>query len=313
MDNYRLERVARAYLMEVTEEPGLAVKAFVAEVGAVEAAARVHRGDVPEKVGVETSERRLDAEMLRDHAMEERLGARLVIPEDSEWPGKLLSGLGRSYLEDGRLGTPLGLWVRGTGRVADVLERAVAVVGTRTATSYGSTVAEVLGNDLARAGVAVVSGAAFGISESVHRGVVSAGGVAVTVLGCGLMEVGHSRIRGGLSSEIAESELVLSEYAPDRAPSHQRSLGRNRLVACLGAGTVVVEAGQRSGSRTTARAAAALGRVVMAVPGPVTSSASAGCHELLRGGEAVAVASAAEVLESCGLAARPEVADESQF
>ncbi len=304
MDSYNTERWARAYLMGVTEEPGLAVKAFVALVGPVQAAARVRKGDVPDDVAGETCERRERVSVDGYFAIAESYGDRLVIPEDSEWPGQVLSALGQVDLNGERAGIPLGLWARGTGRVADLLERAVTVVGSRAATSYGLMVGGDLGHDLARAGVTVVSGVGFGIAESVQREVVAVEGEQVAVLAHGL-SIDHAANSRGLIRAIAGKGLVLSEYAPDRGPSLGRVVGCNRLVACLGAGTVVVEAGLRSGSHNAAKAAAALGRVVMAVPGQVTSPQSAGCHQLLRSGDAVAVTSAAEVLESCGLAPRP--------
>jgi DNA processing protein len=156
-----------------------------------------------------------------------------------------------------------------------------------------------MGYGLARNGMTVVSGAAYGIDGAAHRGALGAEGPTIAVLACGIDQsypAGHSQ----LLNQIAEGGLVITEYPPGTPPARHRFLVRNRLIAALGAGTVVVEAAQRSGARNTASSAAALGRVLMAVPGPVTSVASVGCHELLRDGSATVVCSVAEVVESVG-------------
>jgi DNA processing protein len=145
----------------------------------------------------------------------------------------------------------------------------------------------------------VVSGAAYGIDGAAHGGALHAQGTTVAVLACGVdvpYPAGHTR----LLERIAQQGAVLSEYPPGTPPARHRFLVRNRLIAALAEGTVVVEAGRRSGAKNTAAAAEALGRVVMAVPGPVTSAKSVGCHELLRSNVAVAVTTAAEIVESAG-------------
>jgi DNA processing protein len=175
----------------------------------------------------------------------------------------------------------------------------VALVGARAATGYGEHTAAELAYDLASADVTVVSGAAYGIDGAAHRGAINAGGATIAVLGCGVDQpypAGHS----GLLDQAAERGLVLSEYPPGTPPARHRFLIRNRLIAASSAGTVVVEAGRRSGARNTAATAQALGRIVMAVPGPVTSAMSVGCHEMLRTGDAYLVTGAADVLEAIG-------------
>ncbi|MGH3549477.1 MAG: DNA-processing protein DprA, partial [Pseudonocardiaceae bacterium] len=164
---------------------------------------------------------------------------------------------------------------------------------------YGEHVAAEFGYELAEGGFAVVSGAAFGIDGAAHRGALAADGRTVAVQACGLdraYPAGHHR----LLDRIAEDGAVVSEYPPGVWPARHRFLVRNRLIAAFAAGTVVVEAGVRSGARRTATAAAALGRVVMAVPGPVTSALSVGCHLLVRDEQAVLVTRAAEVVEAVG-------------
>jgi DNA processing protein len=145
----------------------------------------------------------------------------------------------------------------------------------------------------------VVSGAAYGIDGAAHRGALKAGGATVAVLGCGIdipYPAGHSSLLDG----IAANGLVVSEYPPTTHPARHRFLVRNRLIAALSTATVVVEAGVRSGARNTATTAAALGKTVLAVPGPITSAMSVGCHDLLRTGAASIAGSVAEVLEAVG-------------
>lgn len=294
-------RLARAYLLRVTEPPAAALGALVRERGPVEAADLVRRGEVPARVLEETSSRRHLDLAAEDLTAAERVGARLVVPEDEDWPAWPLLPLDNALDRGLRwAGGPLGLWVRGAGPVGDTVQRAVSVVGARASTNYGEHVAGEFGHELAAAGTTVVSGAAYGIDGAAHRGALVAEGPTVAILGCGV-DVGYPAGHVGLLDKIAAQGFVLSEYPPGTPPARHRFLVRNRLIACLGAGTVVVEAGTRSGARNTAATAAALGRVLMAVPGPVTSAMSAGCHELIRSGLATTVSSVAEVIESVGV------------
>ena len=292
--------LARAYLTRVAEPPAFALHAFVDVVGPVEAADLVRRGDVPDAVRGETEARRdldLAADDLRNA---EKVGARLVVPEDPDWPAWQLLCL--APLTDRGLrgsGRPLGLWTRGSVPVANLFDRAVSVVGARASTGYGEYVAAELGFALVQAGMTVVSGAAYGIDGAAHRGALSAGGPTVAVLGCGIdlaYPAGHS----GLIDGIAAAGLIVSEYPPGTTPARHRFLVRNRLIAALSSATVVVEAGVRSGARNTATTAATLGKVVMAVPGPITSPMSVGCHDLLRTGGAVVAGSIPEIIEAVG-------------
>ena len=174
-------------------------------------------------------------------------------------------------------------------------QRAVAIVGSRAATAYGAHVATEIAASLSGQGWTVVSGAAYGIDAAAHHGALVAGGATVAVLACG---VDHAYPRGhaDLLASIAAHGAVISEYPPGQLPQRRRFLARNRLIAALTAGTVVVEAGLRSGALNAARHARELGRPVMAVPGPVTSSASGGCHQLIRDGQATCVTCAADVI-----------------
>ncbi|WP_409485321.1 DNA-processing protein DprA [Arsenicicoccus dermatophilus] len=231
-----------------------------------------------------------DADLARDLDLAERCGARLVVPGDAEWP---------SGLDDlGRL-APACVWVRGPVPLHLALRRSVALVGSRAATAYGEHVAHELAAGLVARAFCVVSGAAFGIDAAAHRGALGCDGTTVAVLAGGVdrpYPAAHAR----LLELVAETGAVVSEVPPACAPTRSRFLQRNRLIAALTAGTVVIEAGHRSGALSTVRHAVSLGRPVGAVPGPVTSAASAGCHQAIRDGAALLVTDAAEVAELCG-------------
>ncbi len=293
-------RRARAYLSRVAEPPAPALCELISDAGPVRAAQLVTAGQVSARVAAETAARRADDRAETDLAAVATLGGRLVIPEDAEWPAEAFTCFTTPGAQaDDRWRAPVALWVRGAGRLDELAERAVAVVGARAATGYGEHVAAEFGYELAEGGFAVISGAAFGIDGAAHRGALAAEGSTVAVQACGLdraYPAGHQR----LLDRIAGSGAVISEYPPGGWPARHRFLVRNRLIAAFAAGTVVVEAGVRSGARRTAAAAAALGRVVMAVPGPVTSALSVGCHLLVREEQAVLVTRAAEVVEAVG-------------
>lgn len=287
---------ARAYLSRVAEPPAPGLAELVAEVGPVEAVQRVRGGAVPERVAAETAARRAVDRAAADLAAAAAAGVRLLTPEHPDWPAALLDDLAECGVGD--LAPPVALWVRGPARLAQLCARAVAVVGARAATGYGLHVAGELGVGLTDSGHTVVSGAAIGIDGAAHRGVLHAGGATVAVLACGA-DRSYPQAHQGLLARIAATGLVVSEYPPGAVPGRHRFLVRNRLIAGLAAGTVVVEAGLRSGATRTATDAATLGRPVMAVPGPVTSGQSAGCHRLLREG-ALLVTRTEEVLEAVG-------------
>jgi DNA processing protein len=176
--------------------------------------------------------------------------------------------------------------------------RSVAVVGARACTEYGAHMAATLAGGLAERGWVVVSGGAYGVDGAAHRGALGAGGATVAVLACGV-DRPYPRGHTQLINRIAEQGLVIGELPPGDHPTPSRFIVRNRVIAALTRGTVVIEAALRSGSLVTARAAQRLGRHTMGVPGPATSGLSAGVHELLRG-DAVLVTDAAEVVELVG-------------
>ncbi|MGO9297877.1 MAG: DNA-processing protein DprA [Streptosporangiaceae bacterium] len=217
----------------------------------------------------------------------EAAGIRLVFPGDPEWPTQL------DDLGDVR---PLLLWLRGTSDLRFACLRSVSVVGARAATAYGGHVATDLAAALAGEGVTVVSGGAYGIDAAAHRGALAGGGLTVAVLASGL-SYDYPRGHHELFAAIARQGVMATECPPGRAPTRPGFLIRNRLIAALSRGTVVVEAARRSGALNTAKHARELCRPLMAVPGPVTSDMSAGCHDLIRDWAVVCVTGAADVLE----------------
>ncbi|KRD41630.1 DNA processing protein DprA [Cellulomonas sp. Root930] len=233
-----------------------------------------------------------DCDPVRDLDRLDRLGGALLVPADPRWP---------AAMDDLGAEAPFCLWVRGTADLGGSLVRSAAVVGSRAATSYGERVAFDLADGLAGAGVWVVSGGAYGIDAAAHRGAVARDGRTLVLLAGGVdraYPAGNARL---LEAVVGAGGALASEVPPTSLPTKSRFLQRNRLIAAAGRATVVVEAAWRSGAMSTAHHAARLLRPVGAVPGPVTSMASAGCHRLLRDGVAVCVTDAAEVRELAGL------------
>ncbi|MDN3294226.1 DNA-processing protein DprA [Streptomyces ficellus] len=291
------ERLARAALTRVIEPGDEHGGRWLRELGAVEVLRRLTSVPCEEGALTGASEQRIQgfriravkAEPERDLAAVEAVGGRFVVPGDPEWPTQL------DDLGDGR---PVGLWVRGRPDLRRWALRSVAVVGARACTPYGAHMAATLASGLAERGWVVVSGAAFGVDGAAHRGTLAVGGATVAVLACGV-DVAYPRGHAELLERVAQQGLVIGELPPGAHPTPSRFILRNRVIAALTRGTVVVEAEYRSGSLVTARAAQQLGRFTMGVPGPATSGLSAGVHELLRG-EAVLVTDAAEVAELVG-------------
>ena len=293
-------RRAWAYLSRVAESPCEDLTMFVAKYGPLEAAAMVKAGQAPDKL-----QPRVEARCEIDTAADDldrldRRGGRLITPDDAEWPQLAFTVFGSAEVrqkESGR--TPLVLWAIGPARLDRVAARAAAIVGTRAATAYGEHVAADLGAGLAERDVAVVSGAAYGIDGAAHRAALGVDGVTVAVLACGI-DVPYPAGHSALLHRIGGSGLVVTEYPPGVRPARHRFLTRNRVVAALSGATVVVEAGLRSGAANTAAWAELMGRPVCAVPGPVTSSASAGCHALLRRDDVQLISRPEEVVEIVG-------------
>ncbi|MEV4435138.1 DNA-processing protein DprA [Streptomyces sp. NPDC049585] len=288
------ERLARAALTRLTEPGDEQVGRWLRKLGAHELVQAL-TGAGPPPPGARADRlaacaaRAAALDARRDLEAVARLGGRFLIPGDLQWPSQL------DDLADAR---PVGLWVRGSPDVRLWALRSVAVVGARACTDYGSHVASLLGAGLAERGWVVVSGAAFGVDGAAHRGALAASGATVAVLASGI-DVPYPRGHAELIDRIGEQGLVLAELPPGGHPTRARFVLRNRVIAALTRGTVVVEAQYRSGSLVTARRARALGRHTMGVPGPVTSGLSAGVHELLREG-ACLVTDADEIAELVG-------------
>jgi DNA processing protein len=222
-----------------------------------------------------------------DQPRREISDARIVTAFDAEWPGQL------NDLAEHR---PLALWVRGSANLRLMMVRSIAIVGARAATPYGIRVCQSWIPELCQSGFTIVSGAAFGIDASAHRAALGVNGMTAAVLACGV-DVAYPASHDALIERIAEEGVVISESPPGEQVRRQRFLTRNRIIAALTRATVVVEAAVRSGTTSTANAASSLLRPVMAVPGPVTSIESVGCHELIRQAQAVLVTSPSDIIE----------------
>jgi DNA processing protein len=298
-------RLARAALSWLAEPGNKAVGRELRRLGPVRLLAAIVNGTAPGLVRSAVAARlaardpRAAAEELAQHTV--RLGCRLVVPEDREWPGqvgdldRLAAGADR---DDQHTAPPIALWVRGDHRLDEILDRSVAIVGARAATAYGDHVATEFGYGLADRDWTVVSGGAFGIDAAAHRGALAAGRT-VAILACGV-DAPYPPGNAALFERIGSAGLLVSEWPPGATPQRHRFLIRNRVIAASCRGTVVVEASARSGARNTARRTQQLGRALMAVPGPVTSTMSVGTHLLIRHDQARLVTCPAEVLEEVG-------------
>lgn len=288
------ERLARVALTRILEPGDEAGGRWLREAGAVEVVRRLAEGE--ERLdGVTPARweglraRATDARPERDLAVARDAGVRFVCPGEAEWPVQL-DDLGNAR--------PVGLWVRGQPSLRIWALRSVAVVGARACTEYGARMAAGLGAGLAERGWVVVSGGAYGVDGAAHRGALGAGGATVAVLACGV-DRAYPRGHAELLRRIAEQGLLVGELPPGDHPTPSRFILRNRVIAALTRGSVVVEAAYRSGALATARSAQELGRFTMGVPGPATSGLSAGVHELLRR-DGVLVTDAAEIVELVG-------------
>lgn len=298
------ERLARLALARVAEPGSHAVHTALLDASAADVWAAVRAGERLGQLGQQALEgmqtRVAHCDPEQDLARLVAVGGRVLCPGDEEWPERLQWDLDCLAGDVREMAPPWVLLVRGSWDLNAATARSVAVVGARAATAYGTHVATELGFALSEAGVSVVSGAAYGIDAAAHHGALTAQAApTIAVLACG-PDMAYPRGNDRLLGQIAASGLIVSEVPPGSTVTRVRFLVRNRLVAALSAGAVVVEAALRSGSLSTAGRSNELGRKVMAVPGPVTSSQSAGCHELIRANKAQLVTDAAEVLEVLG-------------
>ncbi len=274
------ERTARI-ILAIASEPGDAVTGrMIRTVGATESVTRAVADEVPAGPDGDTWQRRLapriDASQAqRVIAETERHGMRVLIPGDADWPASV-SALGDR--------APVALWAKGdTSLLAGPVWDRLTVTGARASTGYGEHITTELVQSAVSDARTVLSGGAYGIDGAAHRAALTFGGSTVAVLAGGLdrpYPAGHTELLG----RVADEGLLLSEMPPEAAPTRWRFLQRGRLLAALSGTVVIAEAGYRSGTLHTAARAMELGRPVGAVPGPLTSAASAGCHRLLRDG-----------------------------
>lgn len=281
---------SRVVLSRLSEPGDEEMGAWVLRSGAEEVLARVRAGSLSSDRVAHYQARLGGADVELDLELAARVGARLLVPGDQEWP---------TQVDDLGAARPLLLWVNGRPDLAGLTRRAVAVVGARACTPYGEHVAADIAAGLGDRGWTVVSGGAYGIDAAAHRGAMAVGGSTVAVLACGI-DVVYPAAHHDLLARVRSAGAVVSELPPGSRPMRGRFLHRNRVIAALARGTVVVEAAVRSGARNTAGHADSLSRPVMAVPGQVTSAASAGCHELVRVSGAALVTDAADVVDIVG-------------
>ncbi len=303
------DRAARVALTWLAEPGNREVWSMVEEGGAAPTLERLLRGDVPDgalRAAVLAKAAAFDPRRLAELTLRraERLGARVVVPSDEEWPTRVESLATLTLDRPGQVNQdvrpPLCFWVRGAWPLGETLERSVSVVGARAATSYGVHLTSEIAFGLASNDWTVVSGGAFGIDAAAHRAAVAAGGRTVAVLACGV-DRPYPAGNSAMFEQIAESGLLISEWPPGTEPLRHRFLIRNRVIAAAAVGTVLVEAAARSGALQTMGRVLALQRVAMVVPGPVTSAMSVGCHEILRERpEATLVTGLPHVLEAVG-------------
>ena len=213
--------------------------------------------------------------------------ARLITPIDQDWPVQV----------NDLAAPPIGLIIK--GNISALHQRSLAIVGTRNPTSYGARIAGDFAAGFADREWAIVSGGAYGIDSYAHKGALIAEGVTVAVIASGI-DINYPAGNTRLFAEICESGVMVTESMPGQRALPHRFLTRNRLIAAISKATLVVEAAFRSGSLRTARDAAEMFRPVMAIPGPINSPTSEGCHRLIGERAAEIVTSVADAVEFVG-------------
>ncbi|GAA3586846.1 hypothetical protein GCM10022222_84440 [Amycolatopsis ultiminotia] len=228
----------------------------------------------------------------------EARGIRFVIPGDDEWPTDQIADLAAlSEVQEGTGGVPLGLWIRGRQQLNKIVRRGVTVSGTTVPSAYGSFAASEISFGLASAGCPVWSSGSVGIDEAGHRGVLASdSGVPVAVLPSGL-DVRHPHHRDVWLDMIAERGAVVSQFPPTVLVTRARATVSRWLCCALTTAVVVIETGRRGAQHSLARSASALQRPVFAVPGPIGSAPSAGCHQLIMDGTAKLITTATDILD----------------
>jgi DNA processing protein len=263
-------RRARFALAHVCDPADTVVDSHCARQGAQSTLAHLLGGAIPNRDREVYALRWQRCELEYEHQRAEELGARWLVSGDPEWP---------HGLDDVGVVAPHVLWVQGNGHLARACALSLAIVGARACTHYGADVARAWASELASSGVSIVSGGAFGIDAAAHRGALSMGSTVLVTAGG--IDSPYPRAHEGLFHHVLERGCVVSESPLGASVRRARFLTRNRVIAAIARATLVVEAAHRSGSLSTARHAAELGRPVLVVPGPVTSALSHGCHSLV--------------------------------
>jgi len=288
------ERLARAVLTQVVDAGDPRLAPLLEREGAAAVLAGLRAS--PREDAWPRRAKAADEDAVVERA---RAGAmRFIVPGDAEWPAGV-GDLAWCGLWQGMGGVPIGLWVVGPGDVAAMSARAVAIVGSRAATAYGERIGVDLASQLSvpsggQPGWTIVSGGAFGVDAAAHRGTLAVQGATIGVYANGL-DAPYPPHNAGLFDRLRAEQVVISEVAPGISPTRRGFLARNRLIAALSVGVVVVEAAYRSGAKNTAAWAGLLNRTVMAVPGPVQSAMSQGTHQLIRDGRASLVTDAGDI------------------
>ncbi|GAA1921341.1 DNA-processing protein DprA [Nocardioides hwasunensis] len=287
------ERLARVALSCAVEPGDRTTSTMILDLGAEKA----REASLDPKAGSGLADRLREVDPVRCLEQAARCGIRFLVPGDPEWPTRL-DDLDHAMVEGTFGGTPPGIWVKGPMPLTE-LETSVAVVGSRSSSVYGREMTRMLASHLALSGIPVVSGGALGIDFEAHDATLGAHGATVAVLACGVDRV-YPEANRVLLQHLAAEFAVVSEQPSGSAPTRPRFLARNRLIAALTRGTVVVEAALRSGALNTAGWAELLSRPVMCVPGPVTSYTSRGVNNWVRQGRGTVVTHGSEVLELIG-------------
>ncbi|AWB88128.1 DNA-processing protein DprA [Mycetocola zhujimingii] len=274
-------------------EPGDGLAgALIQRLGAVEAFTQIATGSHTNFDGIDAAPLRermrpriSEGEFRAANAIAAKLGSTFITPEDPEWDTRLdVLGVHR----------PHGLWVLGKKELLGTDTNTTAVLGSRAATGYGEFQSVELASGLSRRGHTILSCGGYGIGGAATRATLASEGNAVVILAGGLdraYPAGHA----ALFARVAEAGVLVSELAPMTSPTKWRFLQRNRILAAMANRVLIVEAGWRSGSLNVAGHAIAIGTPVGAMPGPVTSAASAGCHRLIREYGATLVTTVEEV------------------
>lgn len=278
------ERLARIALMRIFEPADERVGRLLEVHDARHVVAQVRNGQLAHPGG---ASRARDIDPVGDLHRGRQTGAHFVIPGDAEWP---------TAFDDLKERRPYGLWLHGVADLAGSCRRSVAIVGARAATAYGVHVAAYLASGLSDSDWAVIAGGAYGIDGAAHRGALTGPSPTAVVLPCGI-DIVYPPAHEHLFDAVRRQGVLISEYPPGVHPVKSRFLARNRIIAALAQGVIVVEAVLHSGSLNAAQHAYTIGRPIGAVPGPVTSELSRGPHELIRQGRAMCVESTADVLE----------------